>query len=106
MLELNELLNNIMHNVLIAIPVVDRGFFMLYDTETEKLTSKASFGFGPAIYDFKTDIGEGVGGKVFRDGIGRIFNTKQGLEAISNVQENNMKSLMAAMGVTDELPIQ
>ncbi|MBA9028802.1 helix-turn-helix domain-containing protein [Peribacillus huizhouensis] len=100
MLELEELLNNIMHNVLIAIPTVDLGFLMLYDDETQKLTPKASFGFGPTIYDFKTSIGEGVGGKVFQDGIGRIFNTEQGLEAMTNVQENNMKSLLAAMGVT------
>ena len=100
MLELNELLHNIMHNVLIAIPAVDRGFLMLYDAETQKLTPKASVGLEPSIYDFKTSIGEGIGGKVYQDGIGRIFNTEQGLEAMSNVQENNMKSLMAAMGVT------
>src|SRR4051812_8083215 len=99
MLELNELLHNIMHNVLIAIPAVDRGFLMLYDDVTQKLTPKASVGLETSIYDFKTSLGEGIGGKVYQDGIGRIFNTEQGLEAMSNVQENNMKSLMAAMGV-------
>ena len=104
MLELDELLNNIMHNVLIAIPAVDRGFLMLYDAETQKLTPKASVGLGPSIYDFKTSLGEGIGGKVFQDGIGRIFNTEQGLAAMSNVQENNMKSMMAAMGVKDKFP--
>ena len=77
MLELDKLLNNIMHNVLIAIPAVDRGFLMLYDAETQKLTPKASVGLGPSIYDFKTSIGEGIGGKVFQSGIGRIFNTEQ-----------------------------
>ena len=104
MLELNELLHNIMHNVLIAIPTVDRGFLMLYDTETQKLIPKASVGLGASIYDFKTDIGEGIGGKVFQDGIGRILNTEQGLAAMSDVQENNMKSMMDAMGVTDKVP--
>ncbi|MCM3653904.1 helix-turn-helix domain-containing protein [Metabacillus litoralis] len=104
MLKLDELLNNIMHNVLIAIPAVDRGFLMLYDTETQKLTPKANVGFGPSIYDFKTSLGEGIGGKVYKDGIGGIFNTEQGLAAMSNVQENNMKNMMAAMGVKDKFP--
>ena len=104
MLELDELLNNIMHNVLIAIPAVDRGFLMLYNAETQKLTTKASVGFGPSIYDFKTSLGEGIGGKVYQDGIGRIFNTEQGLAAMANVQENTMKSMMAAMGVKDKFP--
>lgn len=104
MLELDKLLNNIMHNVLIAIPAVDRGFLMLYDDETQKLTPRASVGLGPSIYDFKTNIGEGVGGKVFQNGIGRIFNTDQGLEAMSNVQKSNMKSILTAMGVTDTIP--
>lgn len=104
MLELNELLHNIMHNVLIAIPTVDRGFLMLYDAETQKLIPKASVGLGASIYDFKTDIGEGIGGKVFQEGIGRILNTEQGLAAMSDVQENNMKSMMDAMGVTDKVP--
>ena len=72
----------------------------------KNLLQRQAVGLGPSIYDFKTSIGEGIGGKVFQDGIGRIFNTEQGLEAMSNVQENNMKSLMAAMGVTDKSPIQ
>jgi hypothetical protein len=97
MLELNELLHNIMHNALIAIPAVDRGFLMLYDAETQKLVPKASIGMGPSIYDFKTNLGEGIGGKVFLDGVGHIYNTEQAFEAISNIQPNNMKSLMASM---------
>lgn len=97
MLELNELLHNIMHNALIAIPAVDRGFLMLYDSETEKLVPQASIGMGPSIYDFKTSLGEGIGGKVYQDGAGQIYNIEQAMEAVSNVQANNMKSLMAAM---------
>lgn len=101
MLDLDELLNNIMQNVLISIPTVDRGFLMLYDAETQKLTTRASVGLGPSIYDFKTNIGEGVGGKVFQEGIGSILNAEQGLKVMSNVKENNMKNLLAAMGVTE-----
>ncbi|MDF2036563.1 helix-turn-helix domain-containing protein [Cytobacillus oceanisediminis] len=97
MLKLDELLHNIMHNTLVAIPAVDRGFLMLYDTDTQKLVPKASIGMGPSIYDFKTDLGEGIGGKVFQDGVGRIYNIEQGLEAISNIRPNNMKNLMEAM---------
>jgi hypothetical protein len=104
MLELDELLHNIMHNTLIAIPAVDRGFLMLYDTETQRLIPKASIGMGPSIYDFKTNLGEGIGGKVYKDGVGRIYNIEQALEAISNIQKNNMKSLMAAMENTEDNP--
>lgn len=101
MLELNELLHNIMHNALIAIPEVDRGFLMLFDPETQKLVPKASVGMGPTIYDFKTDLGEGIGGKVYLEGVGRIYNTEQGFEAISNIRHHNMKNLMAAMENTE-----
>ncbi len=103
MLDLNELLQNIIHNVLVAIPNVDRGFLMLYDAESQKLVLKASVGLGPSIYDFKTGIGEGIGGKVFQDGVGLILNPKQVLDAISNLREPNMKSLKDALGVTDTI---
>ncbi|MGE7607899.1 helix-turn-helix domain-containing protein [Peribacillus frigoritolerans] len=104
MLELNELLHNIMQNALIAIPAVDSGFLMLYDAETQKLVPKASIGMGSSIYDFKTNLGEGVGGKVFEGGIGHIYNREQAFAAISNIQANNMKSLMVSMEHTEENP--
>ncbi|MEE3954290.1 helix-turn-helix domain-containing protein [Peribacillus frigoritolerans] len=101
MLELNELVHNIMQNALIAIPAVDRGFLMLYDDETQKLVPKASIGMGPSIYDFKTKLGEGLGGKIFQGGVGQIYNREQAFAAISNIQANNMKSLMASMENTE-----
>lgn len=95
-LDLNELLYNIMQNALIAIPQVDIGFFMLYDPEEQKLVSKAAVGIGRSIYDFKTDIGEGIAGKVFQDGKGCINNPEQALEGISNLTEENYRNLMNA----------
>ncbi|QKE75648.1 GAF domain-containing protein [Arthrobacter citreus] len=105
MLKLEELLHNIMNNTLIAIPAIDRGFLMLYDTNLQKLIPKASIGLSQSIYDFKTNVGEGIGGKVFQDGIGRIFSPEQGLEAISNIQPNNMKSLKDSMESEGETKI-
>ncbi|MGE8081569.1 helix-turn-helix domain-containing protein [Peribacillus loiseleuriae] len=100
-LELDELLHNIMHNALIAIPAVDRGFLMLYDPEIQRLVPKASIGMGPSIYDFKTELGEGIGGEVYRDGVGHTYNMEQGFAAISNIKPDNMKNLMAAMENTE-----
>lgn len=95
-LDLNELLHNIMQNALIAIPTVDIGFFMLYDPEEQKLVPKAAVGIGESIYNFKTDIGEGIAGKVFQDGKGCIYNPEQALEGISNLKEENHRNLMKA----------
>ncbi|GKU84593.1 helix-turn-helix domain-containing protein [Niallia sp. NCCP-28] len=97
MLDLNQLLDNIMKNVLSVIPAVDRGFLTLYDPESQKLVPKASIGMGPSIYDFKTSIGEGIAGKVFDSGQGRIYNSAQANEAISNLKPKNYSSLMSAI---------
>ncbi|WP_423798142.1 helix-turn-helix domain-containing protein [Neobacillus sp. SAB-20_R2A] len=96
-LDLDELLHNIMHNALIAIPAVDTGFLTLYDPETQKLTPKASIGLNQSINEFKTDIGEGIAGKVFMEGTGCIYNQDQASEAISNLQEENYTNLMNSL---------
>ena len=98
MLDLNELLHNIIQNALIAIPTVDRGFFALYDSESQKLIPKAAVGMEKSIYNFKTDIGEGIAGKVFQDETGCIYSPEQSIEAINNLNEDNLKSLMKATG--------
>jgi hypothetical protein len=103
-LDLNELLHNIMQNALIAITTVDRGFFTLYDPELQRLVPKAAIGMGESIYDFKTEIGEGIAGKVFRDKKGNIYNLEQVIEGISNIKEENYKNLMEAAGGPESIP--
>ncbi|MGG1661532.1 helix-turn-helix domain-containing protein [Brevibacillus sp. NRS-1366] len=101
-LDLDELLLHIMHNALHAIPAVDRGFLMLYDAESNLLVPKASVGMGPSIYEFKVAVGEGITGKVFQEGIGRIFDREQSKEAMKNIQTGNMENLKNA-SITDDV---
>jgi sugar diacid utilization regulator len=104
-LDLNELLHNIMHSALAAIPAVGRGFLMLYDPITQKLVPKASVGMGDSIYYFKTLVGEGIGGKVYREGAGYIYNYEEAMEAISDVKPDNLSSLMNASNIVENTPI-
>lgn len=101
MLDLNELLHSIMHNALISIPGVDRGFLTIYDSEIQKLVPIASVGLGPTIYDYKINIGEGIAGKVFQEQVGYIHNKKEGFEAISDLSEENYTSLMNALNISE-----
>ncbi|ARK30493.1 helix-turn-helix domain-containing protein [Halalkalibacter krulwichiae] len=78
-LDLDEVLEKIVSNALKVIPAADAGFLLLYDQQTKKLLPKAPVGFEQSIYNFKVKVGESITGKVFEDGIGRIFNTKEEL---------------------------
>lgn len=101
MLDLNELLHSIMHNALISIPGVDRGFLSIFDSEIQKLVPVASVGLGPTIYEYKINIGEGIAGKVFQEQTGYIHNKKEGVEAISDLSEENYSSLMNALNFSE-----
>lgn len=95
-LDLNELLINIMHNALTIIPSVECGFFMMEDTQTGKLIPRASVGMGEQIYGYQVEKGEGITGKVFNEGKGRIYDTKAIVHAMDNVTEKNMDSIASA----------
>lgn len=101
-LDVDELLLHIMQNAMQAIPAVDRGFLMLYDPHANLLTPKASVGMGSSIYDFKVAIGEGITGKVFQEGIGRIFDREQSREAMKNIRPESMEQLKNA-SVTEDV---
>lgn len=78
-LDLHNVLERIISSALKVIPDADAGYLMLYDPDTEKLIPKAQVGFNDSLYQFKINVGESVTGKVFEDGRGRIYNTKQDL---------------------------
>ena len=56
------------------IPAADTGYLLLYDNEKDRLIPKAPIGFNDNIYKFQVRVGESITGKVFEDGIGRIYN--------------------------------
>jgi sugar diacid utilization regulator len=78
-LDLNEVLEKIVKNALKVIPAADAGFLLLYDHSIDRLIPKAPVGFTENIYHVKMKVGESITGKVFEDGLGRIFNSKEGL---------------------------
>lgn len=78
-LDLEEVLEEIMRNALKVIPATDAGYLLLYDHAINRLVPKAPIGFNKNIYNFKVKIGEAITGKVFEDGVGRIYNSKADL---------------------------
>lgn len=89
-LDLDELLTKIVGNALAVITAVDAGYLQLYDAEIERLVPSASVGFNQQIQYFKTKIGEGITGKVFRDGKARVLNSNE--EVINEMFVNNMSN--------------
>lgn len=102
-LDLDELLLNIMHNALTIIPSVEYGFFAMLDFESGKLVPRASVGIGERIYDFKVEKGEGITGKVFNEGKGRIYDAEDVVNAMDNVTEENMDSITNAFNADASL---
>lgn len=74
-LNLYDVLRKIIRHALNVIPTSDAGFLMLYDFERQMLIPKAPVGFNDNIYQFETKIGESITGKVFEDGISRVYNS-------------------------------
>ncbi|WP_211748390.1 helix-turn-helix domain-containing protein [Paenibacillus sp. Marseille-Q4541] len=97
-LDLTQLLLNIMQNALMVIPSADCGFFMMYEEVKDKLVPKASIGIGKHIYDFIVERSEGITGKVFSSGKGKIYNSSSAMLEMDNVTPENMRSLVSAFG--------
>ncbi len=92
-LHLDRVLENIIRNALKVIPAADAGYLMLYDPDKERLVSKAPVGFNDLIYHFSVEVGEAITGKVFQDGKGRIFNSRQELYAEMHTNHISDKNL-------------
>lgn len=75
-LEVNEVLENIMRNALNVISASDAGYLLLFNEDKKRLIPKVYVGFNDSILNFQPKVGEGITGKVFEDGKGRIFNSK------------------------------
>ena len=94
-LDLNPLLKKIVTNALDVIPFADAGLLHLYDPEIDRLTPKGVVGFDEEkIQHFKLRVGESIAGKVYRDGIPRVYNTHMTtFEGMSDISEENLYHL-------------
>jgi sugar diacid utilization regulator len=89
-LDLDELLKRIIGIALTVIPKGDSGIFRLYDPETQLLVPLAWVGMTEATFHFRTKVGESISGKMFEEGIPRIFNSKEEIDhAMSNLSPEN-----------------
>lgn len=97
-LDLNELLLHIMQNALKVIPTADCGFFMMYDEAEKRLVPRASIGIKDTIYQFQTRHSQGITGKVFTSGIGKIYTSRSALDAMDDVPKDALSYLVNAFG--------
>lgn len=81
-LDLNPLLFKILENSLQVIPLASRALFMMIDPETGKWAAKAQVGFKESIYKISSSIEDGITGRVYREGVGKIYNKPKNVEEI------------------------
>lgn len=94
-LDLNQLLKKIVNNALDVIPFADAGLLHLYDPEIDRLTPKGVVGFDEEkIQHFKLRVGESIAGKVYQDGIPRVYNSHMtAFAGMSDISEENLYHL-------------
>ncbi|MGE7691684.1 helix-turn-helix domain-containing protein [Lysinibacillus sp. NPDC097214] len=95
-LKIKTLLQTIMDFAILAIPVIDRGFLMLFNPEMERLYTVASAGVTERIFDYAPQLGEGMAGYTFQTGVSGIYNYQKTLEIMSNVTKLNLDALTEA----------
>lgn len=96
-LELDEVLQKIMHFVLNIVETAEAGYIQMYDEPSNKLIVKTYIGFNENIKSFKVNVGESITGKVFEDGqIRLITNGKEINEGMSNLSKKNLEYINKA----------
>lgn len=102
-LDVHRIIRGIIGNALAVIPAADAGLLHLYDPSIDRLIPKATVGFHDTVFkDLKMRVGESIAGKVFEDGIPRMFKTSQETtHAMKNISADNFHSLNHAKTLRD-----
>lgn len=88
-LNYDELLNRILEIALTVIPLSTSGIFRLYDEKRELLIPLAYVGNIASSLLHNTRRGESLSGKVFDDGIARIYNMSDMLNELEHLTPEN-----------------
>ncbi|MGE7675940.1 helix-turn-helix domain-containing protein [Lysinibacillus sp. NPDC094403] len=96
-LKIKTLLQTIMDFAILAIPVIDRGFLMLFNPEMKRLITVASAGVTERIFDYTPQLGEGMAGYTFQTGISDIYTYQEALEIMRNITKFNRDALTEAV---------
>ncbi|MED1783938.1 helix-turn-helix domain-containing protein [Brevibacillus fortis] len=102
-LDLHQIIRGIIGNALAVIPAADAGLLHLYDSTIDRLIPKATVGFHDTVFqDLKMRVGESIAGKVFEDGIPRMYKTSQETTlAMKDISADNFHSLNHAKTLRD-----
>jgi K+-sensing histidine kinase KdpD len=104
-LELSELLNAVIQKIIGVIEPAEIGTVMLWDQSSGLLRPAADFGYElNELSELGLRAGESVTGKVFDEGIGRLFNTPELVaEAMQDLRLSNRSVMAHALG-SESLP--
>jgi K+-sensing histidine kinase KdpD len=99
-LELPELLNDVFQITLGVIEPAQVGAVMLWDQPSGLFRPSAVFGYDPqALSELGLRAGESVTGKVFDDGVARLFDTpEQVASAMQDLRPSNRSVMAHALG--------
>lgn len=102
-LDVHQIIRGIIGNALAVIPAADAGLLHLYDPTIDRLIPKATVGFHDTVFkDLKMRVGESIAGKVFDDGIPRMYKTSQETtHAMKDISADNFHSLNHAKALRD-----
>ncbi|WP_339240327.1 helix-turn-helix domain-containing protein [Paenibacillus sp. FSL R5-0517] len=97
-LELNDLLFKIMENALHVIPSLSCGLFMMVDPDSGKMIPRAKVGFQDSVYQYQGELDEGITGKVYEEGIGRMYSTPDdAFKDMGNVSQENADIIVRSL---------
>jgi sugar diacid utilization regulator len=110
-LNLDELLSRILDNLAQMIPGCDTSSLWLYDSSINRLVCRAYRGWKEDIKKVQFKIGEGVIGNVFLEGKTKIYNYKDGMNAMKGLSKENSHYLWKGfhhrrIKITVNLPIK
>lgn len=97
-LELNDLLLKIMESALHVIPSLSCGLFMMVDPNSGKMIPRAKVGFQDSVYQYQGELDEGITGKVYEEGIGRMYSTPDdAFKDMGNVSQENADIIVSSL---------
>ncbi|WP_411342770.1 helix-turn-helix domain-containing protein [Paenibacillus sp. WLX1005] len=104
-LRLDELLLTIMDHALEVLPSASAGLFLMHDPISDNMQPRAQRGFHDSIYDYRAQTHEGITGRVFSEGVARVYPTFASIfEDIHNVDEERL-GLVAGSFLGDDLTV-
>jgi sugar diacid utilization regulator len=96
-LELDEVLNKIIHFAFNITENADAGYIQLLEEHSKQLIVKSFVGFNDSIKHFKVNVGESITGKVYQEGCECLIGTKNEIyDNMTDLSKDNFSILEQA----------